>query len=95
MFQVAHDDYKPLDAPLMEAANLSLKEGYTVDLREALGCVIGQGLESASRTGRKEYCGGNRGVWMVTMVEVAEFHSCRHVAESVRGCMEYHPHLRS
>ncbi len=59
----------------MEATNLSLKDGYSVDLREALGRVIGQGLESASSAGRKEYCRGNRSVWMVTMVEVADFHS--------------------
>jgi hypothetical protein len=59
VFHVTHDDDKPLDAQLMEAVNLSLKKGYPIDLREALGCVIGQGVESASRTGRKEYCGGN------------------------------------
>ena len=54
MLQVAHDDNKTLEAPLVEAAHLSLKDGYPVDLREALGLVIGQGLKSASRTGRKE-----------------------------------------
>jgi len=58
----------------MEAANLSLKNGYPINFREALGCICGQGLKSASRTGRKDYCGGDRSGGIVMRVEVADFH---------------------
>jgi len=57
VFHVAENDDQPLEAPLLETADLPFQDRDASYLREALGRVMGQGLQASSGSGSEQQCG--------------------------------------